>query len=303
MPETQALASCCVLARDARERDGEAMQKQIFVLLATAGLCGPATAQNVLFDFDSAPAHTPLPIDLTVGGITAHFSAAGQGFSIQAADTMGFTPVGFAGNCIYPSSVYAADLLVGFSRKLTDFSILYAPQELACDSSATMRVTAYMSGALVGTNTKVADPPGTWPTATLSISLPSGFNSVVVHYYLPPPTGGDWGPIFMADNMNVTPAPFVPPPGDYDANGIVELADYVVWQKGFGAAVTPGSGPDGNGNGVVDAADYTVWRDHLGAVAGAASGSAVGVPEPATALLGWMGLLLVYHFGRWYRNE
>ena len=224
----------------------------------------PDESASVLFDFDTAPAHSPLPIDLTVGGITAHFSATGQGFSIQRADTMGFTPAGFAGNCIYPSSVFAADLLVGFSRKLTDFSILYAPQELACDSSATMRATAYMNSSFVGTNTMVADPPGTWPTATLGFSSISGFNNVVVHYDQRPPTGGDWGPIFMADNMNVTSAPFVPPPGDYDANGIVEPADYVVWQNAFGTNMSPGTGADGNGNGVVDAADYTVWRDRLG---------------------------------------
>jgi len=59
-----------------------------------------------------------------VGGIIATLSATGQGFSIQPANTMGFIPVGFAGNCVYPNSVYAADLLVGFSTPLTDFSIL-----------------------------------------------------------------------------------------------------------------------------------------------------------------------------------
>ncbi len=67
-----------------------------------------------------------------------------------------------------------------------------------------MRVTAYMNGVYVGTNTAVADPPGTWPSATLSFSSVQPFNSVVVHYDAPPPTGGDYGVIFMADNMNVT---------------------------------------------------------------------------------------------------
>jgi hypothetical protein len=169
-------------------------------------LCAPAKAGSILFDFDNAPLHSPLPIDLTVDGLTAHFSATGQGFSIQAANTMGFTPAGFSGYCIYPSSIYEADLLVGFSQTLTDFSILYAPQELATDSSARMRVTAYMNNTLVGTNTMTAYPPGTWPSATLSFSSAQGFNRVVVHYDAPPPTGGDYGPIFMADNMRVTTA-------------------------------------------------------------------------------------------------
>jgi hypothetical protein len=75
-----------------------------------------------------------------------------------------------------------------------------------------MRVTAYLGGVLEGTATMTADPPGTWPTATLTISLPAGFDSVVVHYDAPPPTGGDWGPIFMADNMAVTPMSLLPGP-------------------------------------------------------------------------------------------
>ena len=47
----------------------------------------------------------------------------------------------------------------------------------------------------------------------LSFSSAQVFNSVVVHYDAPPPTGGDYGPIFMADNMIVTAA--VPEPESY----------------------------------------------------------------------------------------
>ncbi|MFO0810047.1 MAG: hypothetical protein U0746_15605 [Gemmataceae bacterium] len=180
-----------------------------FVLGVLGILClgHSVMAQAILFDFESAPLHAPFPIDVTVAGLTAHFTATGQGYSIQLANTMGFTPVGFSGNCIYPSSVFASDLQVGFSQPLSAFSILYAPQELATDSSARMRVTTYMNGTFVNTATTTANPPGTWPSATLAISAPAGFNSVVVHYDAPPPTGGDWGPIFMADNMLVTPLP------------------------------------------------------------------------------------------------
>jgi hypothetical protein len=163
-------------------------------------------AGAVLFDFDNAPIHTSLPIDLTVGGLTAHLSATGGGFSIQRADAMGFTPAGFAGLCVYPNTIFAADLQVDFSQALTDFSIMYSPQELGCDDSATMRVTAYMDGAYVGTNTTTAFPPGTWPTGTLTFGSTQSFNRVVVHYDAPPPTCQDYGVIFMADNMIVTVA-------------------------------------------------------------------------------------------------
>ncbi len=159
---------------------------------------------SVTFDFDNAPVHTSLPIDLSVNGLGAHLSATGSGFSIQPAGTMGFTPAGFAGLCIYPNSGFAADLLVSFSETLSDFSILYAPQELGCDNSARMRVTAYLNGTLAGTNTTTAPVPGTWPTGTLSIAVPTGFNSVVVHYDARPPTCQDYGVIFLADVMTVT---------------------------------------------------------------------------------------------------
>ncbi len=165
-----------------------------------------AQAQGILFDFENATLHSGLPMSLSVGGITAQFSATGQGFSIQPANSMGFTPAGFSGNCIYPNSIYAADLLVSFSAPLTNFAILYAPEEYACDSSATMRVTAYMDGKVVGTTTTNAQA-GTWPSETLQFGSTQPFNGVVVHYDAPPVTGGDWGPIFMADNMVVMVAP------------------------------------------------------------------------------------------------
>jgi hypothetical protein len=184
------------------------MKAQTLAILAAGGLLAvQATAQSTLFDFDNASLHSPLPLSLTVGGLTAQLSATGQGFSIAAADTLGFTPAGFAGYCIYPSSVFAADLLVGFSSPVTDFSILYAPEEYACDSSALMRVTAFMGTTLVGSSTMTANPPGTWPSATLAFSSAQPFDRVVVHYDSPPPTGGDWGPVFMADNMAVTAVP------------------------------------------------------------------------------------------------
>lgn len=180
----------------------------------------PATADMMLaamfvpapdaatFDFDSGPAYTSLPVDLTVDGLTAHLSATGSGFSIQPISGIQIHPAGFYGNCLYPNSVFAADLLVSFSQPLIDFSILYSPQEIGCDNSATMRVTAYLDGAFVATATATVPQPGTWPTGTLSIAVapPLTFNRVVVHYDSRPPTCQDWGPIFLADIMTVTRA-------------------------------------------------------------------------------------------------
>jgi hypothetical protein len=52
-------------------------------------------------------------------------------------------------------------------------------------------------------------------------------------------------------------------PGDYNADGTVDLADYTVWADSYGQ--TGSDLPaDGNEDGVVDLADYTVWADHFG---------------------------------------
>ena len=63
-------------------------------------------------------------------------------------------------------------------------------------------------------------------------------------------------------------------PGDYTLDGVVDAADYDLWNANYGD--TPAmaqTAADGNGDGVVDAADYTLWRDNL-------SNAAVSVPEP-----------------------
>jgi cyclophilin family peptidyl-prolyl cis-trans isomerase len=71
------------------------------------------------------------------------------------------------------------------------------------------------------------------------------------------------------------------PPGEYNRDGRVDGADYVVWRRSSGAGIIgAGLAGDGNGNGVVDRHDYDVWRRRYGGVA-LGAGSASNVPEPA----------------------
>jgi len=173
-------------------------------LLALVTISGMAmSVRATLFDFNAAGEYTPLPINQVADGIKAQFLGD---YSVQLPTVSGVTPVGFTGLCLAPSNT-AKDLTITFSTVISDFSILYAPQELACDSSATMRAYAYMDTTLLGYNDQVASPPGTWPSATLSYSNPAGFNKVVVHYQSRPPTGGDYGSVFLSDNVNVTALP------------------------------------------------------------------------------------------------
>jgi hypothetical protein len=74
-------------------------------------------------------------------------------------------------------------------------------------------------------------------------------------------------------------------PGDYNADGTVDAADYTVWRDNLGKTVTtPGSGADGDGNGTVGPEDYTVWLNNFGRTVHTASRGAA-VPEPASLAL------------------
>lgn len=94
-----------------------------------------------------------------------------------------------------------------------------------------------------------------------------------------------WDPAFAFN-----PAEF----GDYNADGIVDAADYTVWRDLFGS-LNPAA--DGDGSGVVGQGDYLVWRDHFGQTvspgSGAASGNAAFVPEPSSWLLVFFGFSLI----------
>ncbi|HEX5472071.1 MAG TPA: hypothetical protein VFW73_09300, partial [Lacipirellulaceae bacterium] len=69
--------------------------------------------------------------------------------------------------------------------------------------------------------------------------------------------------------------------GDYNSDGKVDAADYVLWRKG-GPLANEGDNP-----GTVDSGDYTYWRAHFGESSGSfPSGGFVAVPEPSVLLLG-----------------
>ncbi len=93
------------------------------------------------------------------------------------------------------------------------------------------------------------------------------------------PAGGGMLKLEMEYMQITTTAPGVP--GDYNGNGVVDMADYVLWRNG---------GPlqnEINTPGVVDASDYTAWRQNFGNHAGSGSslGAAAAVPEPAAWML------------------
>jgi hypothetical protein len=86
--------------------------------------------------------------------------------------------------------------------------------------------------------------------------------------------------------------------GDYNANGVVDAADYVVWRSqstrsGRGLAAD-GTGPDGSPDGVVDDLDYALWRANFGAALPESVKQAAGVPEPGCVSLAALAILIAF---------
>src|SRR4029079_10316214 len=52
--------------------------------------------------------------------------------------------------------------------------------------------------------------------------------------------------------------------GDFNRNGTVDSADYVLYRKQQGQTVAPGAGADANGDGNGDESDYSWWRATYG---------------------------------------
>jgi hypothetical protein len=106
----------------------------------------------------------------------------------------------------------------------------------------------------------------------------------------------DW----VEDQLNV--------PGDYNRNGVVDGADYVVWRKTDGQQGN-GLAADGDGNQQVDQGDYTFWRQRFGIASqliisssiGTGASSSLGtleVPEPTLTQLVFILLTGVASFFR-----
>jgi hypothetical protein len=124
-------------------------------------------------------------------------------------------------------------------------------------------LTIDTTGITAGQFDLILNPSSTGPTAFAD----SGVATMLVH-----------------GSLQIGAAPSLP--GDYNANGTVDAADYVLWrdtldQSGAGLAA------DGNGDGMIDTDDYDIWRTHFGNMAGATAGwpSSATVPEPASLVL------------------
>jgi arabinogalactan endo-1,4-beta-galactosidase len=77
--------------------------------------------------------------------------------------------------------------------------------------------------------------------------------------------------------------------GDYNENGSVDAADYVVWRKTVGSTTDLRANGDDTGAsaGIIDQADFDFWKARFGGTAGRVGTvqMVTAVPEPATMIL------------------
>jgi hypothetical protein len=71
--------------------------------------------------------------------------------------------------------------------------------------------------------------------------------------------------------------------GDYNGNGVVDAADYIVWRQESGQFGT-GLAADGNGDNNITITDWGIWRKNFGLPFGPGAG-AESVPEPGCLAL------------------
>jgi hypothetical protein len=126
-------------------------------------------------------------------------------------------------------------------------------------------------------NSVFQSPP--LPLHTTSFAAPNGVLQGGVEYVYMIMLGDYAGDVL--ENVSKTfSAPFrYTIPGDFNTDGTVDAADYVVWRNGLGTTYTQN--------------DYGVWRSHFGATLGSGSASAIPsaeplsatVPEPSLAIL------------------
>lgn len=123
-------------------------------------------------------------------------------------------------------------------------------------------------------------------------SAPGGITGKFSHTILPdPPTGATWELTYFEEAVTLSLVATTSLAGDYNNDGLVDLADYTVWRDLLGS-------PAGNllndiDGGIVGAAQYATWKANFNAVATSMAQANTGstVPEPPGACLALAAIL------------
>jgi hypothetical protein len=265
-----ALSSPCVF-------DGGCMGNKP-VTLTCAAFCAAvlvplfvtSPASAVFFDLRGLSPSTAGAYNLTAGGITATLNGPGMR---SGATTFGVD---------HPS---ASDnpLLVdggGGAGAAESFAILFS-QTVLFES---LQISQFDAGDAGTFNIKTGSTINLANGLNTVNQYTGGFSANFLRWTGDAVSGGTRG--FSVDGFSVRLAG-VPPAqeGEYNTNGKVDAADYVLWRNTQGLSVVPFSFSDGGGDGTVNGEDYAPWRSHFGQGTGGAGTGFSAIPEPSTLFL------------------
>ena len=155
----------------------------------------------------------------------------------------------------------------------------------------TLEASLFPSGSMVANFT---DPNFQW---MLTAQGSAGFNPLITDLQFTSSGVANYtvSNVWIGDAATMLP-PTLTSQGDFNQDGKVDAADYVVWRKTVGKTGV-NLAADGNGNNQVDAGDLAVCAPHVGQTVSAAGtgttiDSATTVPEPTGFVLALVGAIM-----------
>jgi hypothetical protein len=150
--------------------------------------------------------------------------------------------------------------------------------QLVIDGAAAIDGTLSVALADLGGGTFTPSAGNTFTLLTATEGVGGTFEELIL------PGGFQWN-VAYNENSVVLSVAGLGLTGDYDKNGVVDAADYIVWRGSVGDTGST-LAADGNGDMVVNQDDYAVWRGNFGKTSqGAAAMGPGSVPEPSGQFL------------------
>jgi hypothetical protein len=182
-----------------------------------------------------------------------------------------------------------AQLAIGIAGRVDDPSSETPFDHVVIGGTA--KLDGALEVALVDTSGGMYSPVigDTFPIVSATGGISGSFDAVALPEL---PLGLQWETQVTDSTLYLLVTPKLP--GDYNGDGSVDAADFVVWRKSFGqTGVRPpadGSGPNDTPDGIVDSQDYTLWRANFGHSLDEAP-STINVPESD-----WTHCILIFGF-------
>jgi len=191
--------------------------------------------------------------DPTIATVTANQNADVSGGYYTSTGTKTF------GHSNIPFFSESRQLAMKFLAPTNQVTIDFIGRNSLASEIGVLQIYSAQS-TLLGTFTSA--PVFAHQVATLSLSRPLG--DIVYARAFSSPTADPFGTL---DNLRFVSYLN----GDFNGNGVVDAADYVIWRKGLGS--------------IYSQADYQLWRKSFGAGSGGSAGVQSAIPEPTAIVL------------------